>query len=188
MTLGPLAHFLIEDHIRLDGLLRHAMARSDTLDRAAYDAFRAGLLRHIGMEEKILLPEVQRQQCGAPLPIAAKLRLDHGALAALLMLEPTPSIITAIRVILMAHNELEEGHDGLYATCERLAGEEAEELLRRLHAAPGVAVAPPSHHPRVLNVVRRIVARAGYQLGDNLVVDGADSSSRERGELKRVTE
>jgi len=90
---GPLTNFLAGDHARLDGLLRRAMIAASTRDRAASAEFRAGLLKHISLEEKILLPAAQRWQGGDPLPIAAKLRLDHGALAALLVPTPTPAII-----------------------------------------------------------------------------------------------
>jgi hypothetical protein len=62
------------------------------------------LFRHIGVEEKILLPAAQTARGGNALPLAAKLRLDHGALAALLVLTPTNAIIAAIRAILAAHN------------------------------------------------------------------------------------
>jgi hypothetical protein len=64
----PLATFLAGDHARLDGLLRRAMTEASTTDRAAYTEFRAGLLRHISLEEKILLPAAQRWQGGDPLP------------------------------------------------------------------------------------------------------------------------
>ena len=87
--MGPLRRFLTEDHQRLDRLLQAALTDDHRVDAAAYHQFRAGLLRHIGMEEKILLPAAQRLRGGEPLPLAAKLRLDHGALAALLM--PTPT-------------------------------------------------------------------------------------------------
>src|SRR5205823_5918478 len=40
---------------------------------------------------------------GTPVPLGPKLRLDHGALAALLVLTPTDSIIATIRSILAAH-------------------------------------------------------------------------------------
>ena len=63
--------------------------------------------------------------------MAAKVRLDHGALAALLVPTPTPVIITALRTILRAHNPLEEGPGGLYECCEQLAGAQAEALLAR---------------------------------------------------------
>src|SRR5262247_2692795 len=104
-----ITEFLVEDHRRLDGLFQTAIARPGSIDDRVYPQFRAGLLRHIGMEEKILLPAVQRQRGGDSLPIAAKLRLDHGALASLLMPTPTSAILTSIQTILVDHNVLEEG-------------------------------------------------------------------------------
>ena len=161
---GPLFCFLAGDHGRLDGLLWHAMTEASTIDRAAYTEFRAGLLKHISLEEKILLPAAQRWQGGDPLPMAAKLRLDHGALAALLVPTPTPAIIAAIRTVLAAHNALEEGPGGVYERCEQLAGAEADTLLAQLLAAPEVPVAPYSDGPQVMSVVRRALARAGYDI------------------------
>ena len=161
---GPLFYFLSGDHARLDGLLRRAMTEASTIDRAAYAEFRAGLLKHISLEEKILLPAAQRWQGGDPLPVAAKLRLDHGALAALLVPTPTPVIIAAIRTVLTAHNTLEEGPGGVYERCEHLAGAEADALLAQLHAAPEVPVAPYADGPQVMSVVRRALARAGYDI------------------------
>jgi hypothetical protein len=92
---------------------------------ATYDEFRRGLLKHIGMEEKILLPAAQQARGGEPLPVAAKLRLQHGAIAALMVPTPTPAIVRALRTMLAAHNEIEEGPSGLYDTCERLLETEA---------------------------------------------------------------
>jgi hypothetical protein len=161
---GPLTNFLAGDHTRFDGLLRRAMAAGGAIDRAAYAEFRAGLLRHISLEEKILLPTAQRWQGGDPLPMTAKLRLDHGALAALLVPTPTPAIIAAIRTILAAHNALEEGPGGVYERCEQLAGTEADALLAQLRAAPEVPVAPHADGPQVMSVVRRALARAGYEI------------------------
>jgi hypothetical protein len=161
---GPLFCFLANDHERLDGLLRRAMTEASTIDRAAYAEFRAGLLRHISLEEKILLPAAQCWQGGDPLPMAAPLRLEHGALAALLVPTPTPALIAALRTILAAHNALEEGPGGVYGTCEQLAGAEADRLLARLEAAPEVPVAPYADGPQVMSVVRRALARAGYDI------------------------
>ena len=161
---GPLFCFLAGDHARLDGLLRRAMTEASTIDRAAYAEFRAGLLRHISLEEKILLPAAQRWHGGDPLPMAAKLRLDHGALAALLVPTPTPAIIAAIRTVLTAHNALEEGPGGVYERCEQLAGTEADALLAQLQSAPDVPVAPHADGPQVMGVVQRALARAGYEV------------------------
>src|SRR5690349_21850361 len=125
---GPVTRFLAEDHRRLERLLQTALASADSVVPGLYDRFRTGLLRHIGMEEKILLPAAQRWNGGRPFSIAAKLRLDHGALAALLMPTPTTGIITTLQRILEQHNLVEEGPDGLYEICDRLAEAEVEQL------------------------------------------------------------
>ena len=164
-SIGPLTHFLADDHRRLDGLLHKAVTDPHQVDGAAYDQFRAGLLRHIGMEEKILLPAVQRLRGGEPLSIAAKLRLDHGVLAALLMPTPTAAIIATIRHILAGHNALEEGAEGLYALCDELAGPEAELLVARFLAAPEVKVMAHNDSQAVVTTVRRALERAGYTAG-----------------------
>jgi hypothetical protein len=160
---GPLTSFLAEDHRRLDQLLQRAVADPHRVDGAAYDQFRAGLLRHIGMEEKILLPAMQRLQGGTPLPVAAKLRLDHGALAALLMPTPIAAIIRTIQHILTAHNTMEEGPGGLYEVSDGLAGAEVQDLLTKLRAAPDVKVMAHSDSAAVMTTVHRAVERAGYK-------------------------
>jgi hemerythrin HHE cation binding domain-containing protein len=159
---GPIVRLLTADHERLDALLRRAFATPGEIDAGAYAAFRKGLLRHIGMEEKILLPAAQRARAGEPLPRAAQLRLDHGALAALLVPSPTQAIGHAIRTILERHNAVEEGPDGVYAACERLAGPQAETLLAALMMAPDVPVSAHVDSPLVIQATRRALVRAGY--------------------------
>lgn len=159
---GPITDFLVKDHGRLEGLLQSAMAQVGAVDQNTYDQFRAGLLRHIGMEEKILLPAAQRLRGGAPLSIAAKLRLDHGAIASLLMPPPAASVIATIRAVLKVHNTIEEGPGGLYETCDELAVSESTELLAKLQVAPELAVLPCSDSPVVMPAVQRALERAGY--------------------------
>jgi hypothetical protein len=53
---GKIYRYLADDHVRLEGLLERATARPDSIDPEPYPAFRAGLLKHIAMEEKILNP------------------------------------------------------------------------------------------------------------------------------------
>jgi Hemerythrin HHE cation binding domain len=160
---GKIYHYLAGDHQRLDDLLECA-ASGETIDAAAYQQFRAGLLKHIGLEEKILLPAAQRLRGGEPLAVAAKLRLDHGALAALLVPTPTPQVIAAIRAILKLHNPIEEDPGGMYEQCEELAGAEADQILCQLQNYSEVKVLPHLDSPFVMEATRRALARAGYHL------------------------
>lgn len=160
---GEIYRHLARDHQRLDDLLERAMS-GQTIDAVAYHQFRAGLLKHISMEEKILLPAAQRLAGGKALAVAAKLRLDHGALVALLVPTPTARVVAAIRAILKFHNPIEEDPGGTYDQCEELAGAGADQILRQLQEAPEVRVLPHVDSPFVIEAARRALARAGYEL------------------------
>ena len=154
--------FLERDHQRLDQLLARASGDLDNIDMEAFGEFRPGLLKHIGMEEKILLPAIQRLRCGEPLAIAARLRLDHGAIAALLVPTPRGAILRALKAVLAIHNQVEEGPDGVYAECDRIADTDSEPLVGRLRAAPEVPAAAHVDSPKVESAARRALARAGF--------------------------
>jgi hypothetical protein len=156
--------YLADDHTRLDDALHRAMRDPDHIDQAAYAEFREGLLRHIGMEEKILFPAAQSANGGNPPPSAAKLHLDHGALAALLVLTPTDVILAAIRTILASHNPVEEGPGAVYEQCERLIGPDGVQVLARLQNAPPVLVAKHVDNPTAIISARNALRRAGYKI------------------------
>jgi hypothetical protein len=161
---GPVDRYLSDDHRRLEAALSRATQNVGLIEPEAYMEFRAGLLRHIGMEEKILLPAAQAARGGKPIPVAAKLRLDHGALAALLVLTPSPSIVAAIREILRNHNPLEEGPGGAYRECEHLDGFNGDEVLLRLQGAKSPAMAPYSDSPVAVKSAQDALKRAGHDI------------------------
>ena len=140
-SVGPIERFMVEDHVRLNRLLEASEGNGGSIDPAAYSRFRRDLLRHIAMEEKILLPYARAKREGEPLPTAPSLRADHGQIAKLLVRSPTSMIVGSLRELLGRHNPLEEGPDGLYAACDGLAGEEAMTIVSRLRAQPQVPVA-----------------------------------------------
>ncbi len=162
--IGKIHRYLADDHRRLDDLLDRAMADPENIDAAAYGQFRVGLLTHIGMEEKVLLPAARKQRGGEPLPVAAKLRLDHGALTALLVPSPTAKVVAAIRTILKLHNPLEEDPGGMYDQCEELVAAEVDEILVQLQNVHEVRVLPHVNSPFVIESARRALVRAGYDL------------------------
>src|SRR5215471_19239239 len=139
--------YLVDDHARLDA----------ALERGDYTEFREGLLRHIGMEQKIVLPII------GTTPLTERIHLDHGALAALLVPTPTPAILNAIRTILQNHNPLEEGHGGLYEECERRLGAGVSEVLKRIQDAPPVPVARHVDNQISMESLRNALRRAGYE-------------------------
>ena len=158
--------YLSHDHNEMDSLLTRATATPGEIDPTLYGQFRKKLLRHISIEEKIVLPTIARLQGGKPSPIAERLRLDHGALTALMVPSPTEAIIKTIRSILKVHNPLEEDEGGLYRVLDNLAGEEAEQMTRKMKSFPEVPVRPHNDKPGVLEAAKRTVERAGHKFND----------------------
>lgn len=154
---GTIHQFLTADHARLDALLARSTA-ADALDLVAYDQFRAGLLRHIAMEEKLLFAEARVRRGGEPLPITRRLHCDHAALASLLVPPPDHVLLRAVREILDEHNPLEEGDDGLYATCEQLIGNDMAAVLARMKALPPLRIAQHVDEPRIYEHIDRMLA------------------------------
>ena len=144
---GPLTAWFAADHERLDALLRRSVADPRAFDPDAFEAFRGGLLRHIALEEKFLLPRARMARGGEPLPVARRLRVDHGAIASLLVPTPDAGIVAELRSILEPHNAVEEEPGGLYETCDQLLAPETDDLLERIRAYPPVKTAPHNDGP-----------------------------------------
>ena len=153
--MSAIRAYLEQDHQLLTGLLARADAGGQ-LDLASFEAFRARLLRHIGIEEKVLLAAV-REVLGRPIERARRIRVDHGAIASLLVPTPDVALVGEIRGLLATHDALEEGdpHDatgeGVYAECDRILGARADELAEKARAFPEV---PPAKHFDGPNVAR----------------------------------
>jgi hypothetical protein len=148
---GAIHRYLSGDHARLDALL----ARAAEGDSAAYEQFRAGLLRHIAMEEKVLFAGARTQPELAPM--IARLHADHAALASLLVPSPTPSILRTVREILDEHNAIEERAGGLYEACESLPGADEDALVARMTALPAVRVSQHVDEPRIHEHIARML-------------------------------
>jgi hypothetical protein len=142
--MGPIERWLTEDHRRLEALLERS--RHGRIDEESYATFRKDLLRHIAIEEKVLLPFLRSR---TEVPMAAALRRDHAEIASLLVVPPSEKVIARLTAALERHNPLEEGEAGLYALCDRVAGDEADALLERARAVPPVRVSPYSTDPRI---------------------------------------
>lgn len=158
--------FFTEDHRRIDKLFEESTRDKQYVDLEKYYQFRIGLLTHIKMEEKILFVAAQKANGGEPLPLQAKLRLDHGALTSLMVCFPTPGVIQAVNHILEQHDILEEEAGGMYEACEKLTQNETQQILEALKKVTPVPVHPFNEAPYVIDVTKRAVERAGFNFDE----------------------
>lgn len=167
MTLvmhGPLHRFFSADHRRLDAFLTRSIEEPGRVELAPFGQFRAGILRHIGMEEKVLFAAARAARGGEPLELAARLRVDHGAIAALLVPTPTPALVAEIRSILVPHNRREEDPGGVYDACDEALGPaEAERLAEELQAFPEPPLKPYNDGPEIRKHIEENLALARRQ-------------------------
>jgi hypothetical protein len=138
-VIGPIESYMTADHARLDALLRSAQADDGSVDARVYGEFRGGLLRHIAIEEKILLPLIR--ETGASVHNAEQIHADHARIARLLAGEPTSELLDRIREELATHNAIEEGDEGLYATSDAVAGDRVDAVIGGLRAIPAMTTA-----------------------------------------------
>jgi hypothetical protein len=96
------------------------------------------------------------------LPLAAKLRLDHGALTALMVVPPGPQVIKVLRHVLEQHDVLEEQPGGMYDMCEQLTDGETKELLEQLEKVTEVPVQSFNNADYALGAAKRALQRAGF--------------------------
>jgi hypothetical protein len=161
---GPLHRFFAADHRRLDGLLRRSLADPGRVDLVPFGEFRAGILRHIGMEERYLFAIAKEARGGRPLDLAARLRVDHGAIAALLVPTPTPAIADGLLSVLVPHNRREEEAGGVYAAADEALGpSEAERLVAELQAFPDPPLKPYNDGPGVAKHIADTLALSRRQ-------------------------
>ena len=140
--MPSLSEYLCADHARIEADLRAAAAPAG-FAVGPYEAARAALLRHIAIEEKILLPYARAKRGGEPLPLAARLRKEHGAIASLLVPTPDAALVGELLGLLATHDALEEGAGGVYAQIAALVEPgDAEALLARAQAQPAPPLAP----------------------------------------------
>lgn len=160
---GPIARYLRDDHDRLEALLARSVADPGAFALDAFDAFRGGLLRHIAIEEKILFRAAREARGGEPLALFRRLRVEHGAIASLLVPTPTAELVEEIRSILGPHNVAEEEEGGLYEECDALLAASAEAIVERMRAYPPVKVAPYNDGPRVLRTAAEAMRVSAMQ-------------------------
>lgn len=150
--------FLSKDHARLDDLLARAVGNPHVIDEDAFSEFRAGLLRHIAMEEKVLFADVRARNEDALVQVVRVLHADHAAIASLLVPPPTAALIATLQRILDEHNPLEDAPGGLYEHCDRISGGATSEVIERMEAIAPVRASKHLDEPRIYAHIERLLA------------------------------
>lgn len=158
----PLHDFFTKDHRRIEDIFERATKDPSNVDLDLYQEFRTGLLTHIKMEEKILFIAAKEANQGKPIPLADRLRLEHGALTALMVVYPTPEVIKTINYVMEIHDLAEEEPGGMYDICESLTENETEEILKKLQKVTPVPLNPINPTPNAMGAMKRALARAGF--------------------------
>jgi hypothetical protein len=111
------ATYLRDEHRALLAALDEALAGPSGFDPARYASFRAQLLRHMAVEERLVVSPLRARQ--VVVPDGYEVRVEHAALAALLAAAPDAALAVELRALLTAHCAREEAPGGLF---EVLAG------------------------------------------------------------------
>lgn len=134
--------YLAADHARLRAHMDQA-TQDGAVILEHYEAFRSGLLRHIGIEERVLFPAVKLALDGEYPPGTAQLRLEHAAITSLLVPTPDVALCSELKALLSDHDGREEGPSGVYAACEAcLTAEQSAELAVQAAARSVVPTMP----------------------------------------------
>jgi hypothetical protein len=136
-----LREWLVRDHDEVDALLRKARA-PEAFDLEAFGRFRERLLRHIGVEERLLFSAIARTNQGQLPEIVSEVQIEHAALTSLLV--PTPDYVLAEEIagLLERHSNLEEFPAGVYDQCLAMLDDEtADDVFCDACASRPVALA-----------------------------------------------
>jgi hypothetical protein len=164
------SNILAAQHRRIEQLFLTATADPGSVDASMYDEFRSILLRHIAIEENIVLPLLRKHLRGG-FPMELQLRIEHDALAALCVLSPGPEVLYSMHALLIRHDRLEEAHGTLYDLFDDCARREPESIVEQIATFRYSATPRYINNPLTLEYARRAIARAGYDQND-LIEEG----------------
>ncbi|MCZ7557363.1 MAG: hemerythrin domain-containing protein [Bacteroidia bacterium] len=155
------SNILAAQHRRIEQLFLDASADPGSVNVPIYDEFRKTLLRHIAIEENIVLPLLRKHLRGG-FPMELQLRMEHDALAALCVLPPTIEVLFSLHALLIRHDRLEEAHGTLYDLFDDCVRRETDNIPEQIATFRETATPRYINNPLAIEYARRAIARAGY--------------------------
>lgn len=154
---------LAAEHADSQAMLRACLAPDGAVDLKRFDAFRHALLRHIAIEEKVLMPALTRALGRSPL-FQNGLRKDHAGVAALCVPTPTREWLEDLRELLEHHQRVEEAPGGFYALVDQHLGGDPE-LLAAVSGFPQLTLPDFVRGPKVRELLQQVLALTGITDG-----------------------
>lgn len=140
---------LREQHRELSTAIRRCLGDDGSVEVALFDEFRHQLLRHISIEERIVMPAVIKAIGRAP-DDRNGLRKDHAGIAALCVPLPEREWVENLRDLLDEHYRVEEGPGGFLSRCDEvLVSTLNDRVLQDIDAHPRFKLAPFRKGPSV---------------------------------------
>lgn len=157
---GPIATVFAAEHQALRAMLRDCLATPAGVDLARFEQFRQALLHHIAVEEKVLLPALERK-LGHPTLMHEAMRKDHAGVAALCVPAPNRAWVEALQLQLEEHHRVEEGDHGFFALCDLWIADEAPAVLAAAREFPPLHLTPFNDGRRVRDHLAEVLEATG---------------------------
>lgn len=154
---------LAAEHAESQAKLRACVGPDGTVDLKRFDEFRHALLRHIAIEEKVLMPALTKA-LGKPPLFQNGLRKDHAGVAALCVPTPTREWVEDLRELLEHHQRVEEATGGFYALVDHHLGGDPL-LLDEVASFPALTLPDFVRGPKVRELLQEVLALTGITDG-----------------------
>lgn len=155
-----ISHVLTAQHAQLRAELVGCFVGPAGLDVERFDVFRHSLLRHISIEEQVVMPALLAV-LGAPPGFRNGLRKDHAGIAALCVPLPEREWLENLRDLLDEHYRAEEEPGGLFDLCDRHLGARRDDVLAAIERHPAVTLAPFRRGRPVRDQLRTVLLATG---------------------------
>lgn len=132
---------LTREHVELPALLPGCVLPGGAVDLRRFDEFRHRALRHLAIEELVLIPALARRLGHRPM-FQNGLRKDHAAIVALCVPTPNPDWVKDLGELLAYHNAVEESPGGFYALLDALKLADDPRVTQAIEALPPLELPP----------------------------------------------
>lgn len=156
---SPATRLLLSEHHEHQVKLATCLLPGGGVDLRRFDEFRHGLLRHIAIEEKLLMPALARALGASPL-FQNGLRKDHAGIAALCVPTPTREWVSDLKDLLAHHHRVEEAPSGFYALVDRHLGGDPH-LLEAVATFPALTLPDFARGSRVRDLLSQVLLVTG---------------------------